>query len=474
MQTTPVPDASQWLVYDPAFMTTESPDGLWLCTELEDAAVIQLNAVCLPAGAPLDNLGKARSFFEAFPFVLVVGADKGRRDALAGALRQQVPSVEVCVTVQSAYRGCASAQELKDAHGLSALEELWRDADELPPYGLIEISGVQQVDLAKQPHARSGIPTLDKMIGGLYDGEVSVWTGKRKEGKSTMLGLPILAALREGRKVCVYSGELPDWRYKAWLQTMAAGPDHLIQETTDTGKDVWRPRPEIARQIDLWWKGRLFLFDNRAAGIHTPHKLLGLMRYAKRRYGCSVFVVDNLMTVDLPGEDFYRAQSRFVGQLMDLAHETGAHIHLVAHRRKGGAAKGGKGDSDDVSGSADITNRPDNVFAVSRITDEESPFDASLEVQQNRDFGSTGIINLKFDPRSRRYYQCNVNWLCGWETGEAPPGAEQASLFRGSGAIGGPEGAGNRNAATVADGAVPFVEITGRDAQTPFDQEDPP
>ncbi|MCI6568682.1 MAG: hypothetical protein MSF32_07245, partial [Dysosmobacter sp.] len=33
------------------------------------------------------------------------------------------------------------------------------------------------------------------------------------------------------------------------------------------------------------------------------------------------------------------------------------------------------------------------------------------------------------------------------ETGEAPPAAEKASRFRGSGAIGGPEGAGNRKAA---------------------------
>ncbi|MCI6568112.1 MAG: hypothetical protein MSF32_04320, partial [Dysosmobacter sp.] len=35
------------------------------------------------------------------------------------------------------------------------------------------------------------------------------------------------------------------------------------------------------------------------------------------------------------------------------------------------------------------------------------------------------------------------------ETGEAPPAAEKASRFRGSGAIGGQEGAGNRKAATV-------------------------
>lgn len=441
MQTTSAPDASQYLTYDPSFISTDSPDGLWLCTELEDVAAIQVNAAALLTGAPADNLARARAFLEAFQCVLIVGADEGRRRALAEALRRQVPSVEVCMTSQEVYRGCASVRELRDQYGVGAVEKLWQGAEELPPYGLLEISSVNRVDIAKQPHTKSGIPALDRLIGGLYDGELSVWTGKTKQGKSTMLGLSILSALREGRRVCVYSGELPDWRYKAWLLAMAAGPANLIEETTDTGKTVWTPRPEIVRQIDLWWENRLFLFDNRVPGIHEPEKIMGLMRYTKRRYDCSVYIVDNLMTVDLAGEDYYRAQSRFVGQLVDFAHDTSGHVHLVAHRRKGGAQKGSRGDNDDVSGSGDITKRADNVFAVSRDEDENSPWDAALEVQANRDFGETGIINLKFDVRSRRYYQGNVNWRCGWEPESQP------------------------------DDQLQFTEISGTDPENPFLQE---
>lgn len=438
MQTTSAPDASQYLVYEPRFICTDSPYGLWLCTDLEDAASIQINAAALPIGASTDNLARARTFLEAFQFVLVVGPDESRRRALAEALRRQVPSVEVCITSNDVYHGCTSIQELREKHGLEALENLWQDADELPPYGLLEISSVNKVDMAKIPHARSGIPELDKLIGGLYEGEVSVWTGKRKEGKSTIIGLPILSAIREGRKVCVYSGELPAWRYKAWLLAMAAGPDNLVEEITDTGKSVWNVRPEISRQIDLWWKDKLFLLDNTASGVHEPEKLLGLMKYTRKRFGCSVFVLDNLMTVSLPGEDKYNAQSAFVGQLVDFAHETSSHVHLIAHRRKGGTQNGKKGDSDDVSGSADITNRADNTFAISRIEDEDSPFDAAMEVLANRSYGVTGIINLKFDIRSRRYYQGNLNWKCGWETD-----AEAADQMQ-------------------------FTELTGDDPDNPF------
>ena len=44
------------------------------------------------------------------------------------------------------------------------------------------------------------------------------------------------------------------------------------------------------------------------------------------------------------------------------------------------------------------------------------------------------------------------------ETGKTPPVADEASLFRGSGAIGGPEGAGNRNAATVLKSKSPRAD----------------
>ena len=62
MQSTSLPDASQFLVYEPRFMDPDSPDGLWLCTNAEDAATIQMNAAALPAGATADNLNRASSF----------------------------------------------------------------------------------------------------------------------------------------------------------------------------------------------------------------------------------------------------------------------------------------------------------------------------------------------------------------------------------------------------------------------------
>ena len=414
MQTTPTPDASRYLVYNDALMTTQ--EGLWLCTTAEDAAVVGVNAAALSITTTYDMLPHAKEFFEAFPYILVLGTDEGKRSSLVNALRKYVPSVEVWTSAsQSVYCGCTSLDELRAKKGFAYIEEvLPMDVVEIPPHGLLEVSSIDDVDLSRLPHARSGIPNLDKMIGGLYEGELSIWTGKRKEGKSTMIGIPILTAIKEGRAVFVYSGELPAWRYKAWLTAMAAGPDYVDPSTTETGKTVWTPRPEIRNQIDMWWKDKLYIADNKVSEMHNPDVLLDMMRYAHKRYKCSIFVIDNLMTISLPGEDKYNAQSGFVGRLVDFAHETSSHVHLVAHRRKGGSEKK-RGDSDDVSGSSEITNRADNLFGVSRIEEEESPYDARLEIILNRSYGETGFIDMHFDPKSRRFYLQNANWSCGWE-----------------------------------------------------------
>ena len=414
MQTTAVPEADRWLLYNPSFLSVDGPEGLWLCTAPEDAAAISINAAALPAGAGADHLRNAKAFLEAFSEVLIVGADPERRQELARLVQGTLPGLTVSETAQEVYRGCGSVVELKEKYGLGALDKLGQGKRRLPPWGLLEASQVEAVDLFDLPRNSSGLPELDRLIGGFFAGEVSVWTGKRKEGKSTLLGLPILAALRAGAKVCVYSGELPAWRYKSWLLNMAAGPDSLWARKLDTGRLLWFPPPEVRAQIDLWWAGRLFIVDNQAENIHQGEKILGVLRTAAERYGCTVFVVDNLMTVELSTDEYYRAQGRFVGQLSTFARETGSHVHLVAHRRKNST---GKGDADDVSGSAEITNRADNTFSVCRESELDGTRDATLSILNNRDFGESGEIALHFDQASRRFYTKSAHWCAGWEEG---------------------------------------------------------
>jgi twinkle protein len=247
---------------------------------------------------------------------------------------------------------------------------------------------------------------LDKSIGGFAASELSVWTGKRGCGKSTLLGQMLLDAIDQGHNVCAYSGELSAWRFKEWTALQAAGSEYVEMSTDKfSGKSFYRVNPIAMRQIDDWWRSRLFLYDNKLAAASDENSILSVFEYAARRYGCSVFLVDNLMTARFSTSaerDFFRAQSNFTGRLVEFAKKFEVHVHLVAHPRK---AQGNL-EADDISGSGDITNRADNVFSLDRLPEKDAEtqgYDAALKVLKNRSFGETPHIGLCYDAATRRY-----------------------------------------------------------------------
>lgn len=65
---------------------------------------------------------------------------------------------------------------------------------------------VESVDIYSLPRIFSGIPELDRIIGGFYFGQVILLTGRRGEGKSTFMGQLMAEALDQGYSGLAYSG----------------------------------------------------------------------------------------------------------------------------------------------------------------------------------------------------------------------------------------------------------------------------
>ena len=408
------PDAV--LIYDPHFIDPAHRSGCYLCDNAEDVQAIGINAVCLSVTAKPGDLALVRPFFEQFTYgVLIVSPDQTRREELSAAASQALPSCDISIADDSVFHGCATLGELRDKEGLRAFDALWTNAREIPPYGLLNLAKVKSTSKANAPHVRSGVPGLDEKIGGFYEGELSIWSGRRGEGKSTLSGQIILSAVKAGKNVCAYSGELPKEQFKEWLSLQAAGPGNVEPVVTDTGKTVYRVKPIIQPQIDAWWDDHLYLYDNDIDSADSPETILAIFRAAQKRLGCTSFVVDNLMTAELPGEDYYRAQGNYVKALKKFAKSTGAHVHLIAHPRKSDG-KNKKADCDNVGGSGDVSNVADNTFWLERLEGGEAEIhSAKLNILKNRDFGVTGSIDLDFDFPSRRYYIGSPRFLCGWE-----------------------------------------------------------
>ena len=420
---TKLPDCSALLQYDETTLNTDA-DMLWVTADEDEAVFLSdtldiagLRLWALIDAGGYDALAQCSKFFDAFKTVFIVIRDKATRDDVARVINESVVSACVLTVSDAAWRGCKSVSEFRNAHGADNLRDLCNGLRELPNPALLNVADIKPVQRAAA--IISGISGLDSGIGGFYHGELNVWTGKRGSGKTTLVNNLLLDAIGQGERVCVYSGELTPDRLRDWHLLQAAGAENVTEQVfANSGKTYYSVPQPIQRDIDEWWNLRMFYYDTRRFGVNAEDEILSLMKRAEYRYGCRVFVLDNLMTVQLnENRNFNQAQTRFITRLAEFARQKDAIIHLVAHPRKTG--RGEEPEADDVAGIADITNLADNVFRVSRLSNNDATgANAKIKILKNRAYGKLGDVLLKFDTRSRRYSDMDGAGLSrryGWE-----------------------------------------------------------
>jgi len=374
-------------------------EGEFDCMACHEAGIP--NAVSVPSGCEdFTWVDTCWDFIARFESIYLFGDNDAAGVEMVRRLAVKLEDKRIFVVPHE----CKDANELLHKHGKAAVMAAWGSAKEVPVAGLLNLAEVVPLDVENMETVNTSIMPLNKKIGGFYLGDVTVWTGKRGEGKSTLLSLLMLDAIEDGKRVCAYSGELRADRFQYWTDLQAAGKSN-IQEYFDHAKDrqVFYVPNETREQIHAWYSGNYWLYDNAITATEEEMTILKAFELAAKRYDCKVFMVDNLMTADygrVSDSDFYRQQSRFVGQLVSFANRHNVHVHLVAHPRK---TKGAL-DSDDVSGSGDITNRAANVITLAKTPQAVDAFDLTLEVIKNRWEGNVGTIGLNYCDVSHRIY----------------------------------------------------------------------
>lgn len=462
-------DAPCPILFDAKRMDPNQPT-LWWCLDPLDVYAVKTNAVCKASMVSWAELEKSQEVLSdivgCYQFVLVCAPPGPERDEVVEHLTSFLYT-PVLVPGEKAFRGCASVGQLMDLGGEKAVNALLYEAKEIPMPGVLDLADVELDQKLDARRVLSGFPALDAGIGGFSSGELSVWTGKRGAGKSTLLSQLLLEAVNQGRRVCAYSGEMPARQFKLVMLQQAAGRDNVKRrEDPRSGRVLYDVAPEAAAHIDEWWRGRLFLTDIKRENCHDERQILKIFEYAHRRYGCDVFLVDNIMTAQLSDAaalGYWQAQSAFTGRLVAFAKGRGVHVHLVAHPRKTDKRL----DADDVGGSADITNRADNVLKVERVVDgrvEEKGFHMLLTVLKNREFGALPCVKLNFDPASRRFFPAGTGNGRAFSWEQAERAGSTAARYAAQGRAIKQK---NRNRAQQAQ----FQELEGGDEDNPFAEE---
>ena len=163
----------------------------------------------------------------------------------------------------------------------------------------------------------------------------------------------------------------------------------------------------IQERIKDWMDEKFFLFDNSFVEQGTMvESVIKRFTMCARRYGCKLFLVDNLMMLTNGIEEELKQQAKITAALKQFAVRFKAHVILVAHPRKTPANQ--TFNSEDVAGSAAITNLADIVMCI------EKP---NIRVTKNREFGDTPYIHCSFDPSTRRIYQTSYGdrTVYGWD-----------------------------------------------------------
>lgn len=274
---------------------------------------------------------------------------------------------------------------------------------------------------------RTGTTRIDKMTMGLEKSAVSLVSGLRGGGKSTLLTGWMLSAIQDGHTVICYSGELTDRNFMRWMILQAAGKTNTVK--SDVYENYYTVPQEIQLKVAHWIGEKFWLYNNNYGNNYE--KVYELVKRQTLEKKADFVLIDNIMALDLSAadRDKYEAQTKFIWMLKDLARISNAHVLFVAHPRK---AQGFLR-LDDVAGSGNIGNIVDNAFIVHRNNDDfrnmtKQEYKRSddwegysgtnvVEICKNRDLGvQDAFIPLWYEPQTKRLksYQ-GENVVYGWE-----------------------------------------------------------
>ena len=275
-----------------------------------------------------------------------------------------------------------------------------------------EILNIKDIDMKDKEETRilSNTQLLDKATKGFTLGQLSVWSGSNASAKSTYLNQIAIESMEQGYNVAIYSGELIPRRLIGWIINQCAGKNNMKY---NKNKDYWYVEDEKKERIMKWLNKKLFLYNNKNG--NKSSQVINTLQKCVDKENVKVIIIDNLMSLNLEGENKYDLQSELITKLSEFAKNNNVHIHFVCHPRKVTSFLR----KIDISGSSDLSNIADNIFIMHRVNNDfklktkemyKWKDDAELykytnvvEVCKNRDFGVEDyFVGMYFETESKR------------------------------------------------------------------------
>lgn len=315
------------------------------------------------------------------------------------------------------------ANEILQAQGKEFLLELINAAKDIPITSVAKLSEIKELNPTEMDGFEVGIKQLDDELMKIFTGGVTLLTGLPSAGKTTFLNQIVLKAMDSGYKTFLFSRELLNGMSKGWFSQVAAGRRNMHPITLPNGKDFYVVNEDAKHDITKFYDDMFFIYKDEEE--NSEDKLFESMELCATKKGLRLFIIDNLMTVQLKSEttDTNKAQTDFMNRLIKFSMKYDVVVVCIAHPRKiqGGADIG----LFDVAGSQNIVNLATRTLSLKRVKEEIKRdtsnkyfgYDVIISVVKDRIFGSTKEIPVYYDKIDRRFFSNyeEFDWIYGWD-----------------------------------------------------------
>ena len=302
--------------------------------------------------------------------------------------------------------------------GKEKVLEIILNAKDSPVPGVIDFSDIQDVDLDQIDGITTGIRPLDRYLMKLFQGTLNIITGINGAGKSSFINQIICQSLEQDKNVFLFSGELPNFQTKNWLNSVLAGQRH-IEERHFQDATYYKVRPEAKREIDEFYRGRLYIYEDGRSNRMTD--LLKTMEDSVRKYGTKLLILDNLTAINLECSDDnkYNKQSELIMNLIAFAVKFNVIVLLVVHPHKIDTMR--RLNKMDVQGISAIIDLAHRIISLYRVSEKDKqgeqkmngsgwrvkPIkeDVLIDILKDRMLGFEGrSVGVYYDQHSRRFF----------------------------------------------------------------------
>lgn len=315
--------------------------------------------------------------------------------------------------------------------GKEKVIELIINATDTPVDSVSDYSDIKSIDLDNIDGIYTGFKDIDRKLMKLFYGSLNIITGVNGSGKSSFLSQIICQSLEQNKNVWMYSGELPNFQSKNWINYILAGQRNLIMKQS---KDMqfWKVTAQAQKQMDQYYKGKLYIYKDGYS--HKVPDLLQSVIDSIRKYGTKLIIIDNLTSINLEANEKnkYNKQEEFVVQCIDIAKKFNVSVILVCHPHKIETMR--RLSKMDVQGISAIIDLAHRIISLYRVTPEDKKgtpkkngkgwdkkpikYDVLVDILKDRMLGFEGsTVGLYYDRPSRRFFtnESDLDYRYSWD-----------------------------------------------------------